>query len=294
MLTQYDLENIKIRLKDHKYILSRFLIARQLTQTLIPDVDASRIASHLKKRLIDENKRQLTQPELEQRLFDMMRLEGFGRVYADRFLVLQAFHQRRYPLLILISGIDGIGKSSSATVLAERLNLPHVIQSTTLVDLMQHLGPHRPAIPSVVPGAAPDEVIAVFREQAGVVRTALEADITRAVDNGKSLIVEGPHLDPALYTGLTGRAPAAVVPFVMRVGDDRFRQMIRLLPSNGRPELVEASLLIQEELCRTACRLGIKTISVDGRTESDIVTEMQLHVLQAIERFVGDSLDVHD
>jgi pantothenate kinase-related protein Tda10 len=44
------------------------------------------------------------------------------------FLVTFRFHHQRVPLVILVCGTACVGKSTIATQLAQRLNLPNVLQ----------------------------------------------------------------------------------------------------------------------------------------------------------------------
>ena len=47
-----------------------------------------------------------------------------------------SFHHNRIPLLIFIAGTRCIGKSTLATLLAERLNLGSVLQTNIIYELM--------------------------------------------------------------------------------------------------------------------------------------------------------------
>ncbi|KAG9396859.1 AAA domain [Carpediemonas membranifera] len=311
----YDLVNIKVKLRDHKYVLSRFLIARQLTQTLIPSTAATTIANHLKKQLVDTRKVSITQHELEQYLFDMMREYGFGRLFADRFLVLTAFHQSRTPLVIFIAGINGIGKSFLATQLAERLNLPHVVQTNTVLALMEELEMIRgPSNQQIVQDTLPVDTVVVsddqgvamlveqpdrtdmadltdFRKDCARVRASLADDIRKTLAEGKPIIFEGPHIDPDLYTDLIDHSDAAVAFFVLHIDPDRYQQLADRLPSTlDSIHTSGTAIAVQDRLERAARRMMLPLISLDERRDSEILDEMHVHVLKQIEHAVGRKL----
>ena len=63
--SKYDLVKVKVYLADHFYIFSRFLISRVLTLIKVKEKDAIRMTLDVKKRLVEENKLEISQGELE-------------------------------------------------------------------------------------------------------------------------------------------------------------------------------------------------------------------------------------
>ena len=143
--SKYDFVKVRVWLSDddsdtapaHHYVLSRFLVSRVLTVTKMRYHDAIRLALELKKQLVDQQRLDLPQHEMEASLFGLMAVNGYGGEYIRRFRMMSAFHRQRVPLIILLSGTGCIGKSTLATQLAERLNLPNVLQ-TDLVRMLLH------------------------------------------------------------------------------------------------------------------------------------------------------------
>jgi 2-phosphoglycerate kinase len=120
------------------------------------------------------------------------------------------------PLLIMISGSGCIGKSILATQLAERLNLPNIVQTDWIHALLSPW-----LLPSDPSGVADTRIwrrrfaserrfLDEYRREADAVRHAIEADLTKAQTDGKALIVEGLHLDLGLYDELKPRRAADV------------------------------------------------------------------------------------
>ena len=91
----------------------------------------------MKKWLVDNDKLDISQEELEAVLFGSMRARGFGDEYVDRFRMVNKFQQQKRPLIILICGTACTGKSTLAQQLSSRLNLPNVLQTDALRDLLQ-------------------------------------------------------------------------------------------------------------------------------------------------------------
>ena len=129
---------------------------------------------------------------MEAHLFSLMSAYGFGGAYIERFRMMTAFHQQRIPLIVLISGTGCTGKSTLATQLAERLNLPHVTQTDLLCTLMasvQGTAP-RPRLWTRRFGSE-EALLAEYEREACAVRQALEGDLQKVLKDGKATIVEG-------------------------------------------------------------------------------------------------------
>lgn len=63
--SQYDLVKVKVYLKEHFYVFSRFLMSRILTLIKVNDKDAIKITLDIKKFFVENNKTEVTQQELE-------------------------------------------------------------------------------------------------------------------------------------------------------------------------------------------------------------------------------------
>ena len=154
--SKYDYVKVRVWLQDaaHYYVLSRFLVSRALAVTQMAYRDAIRLALELKKQLVDAQRFDLTQNEMEAALFSLMRASDYGGPYIRRFRMMTAFTRRRVPLVILVGGTGLMGKSTVATLLAERLNLPNILQTELLHSLLvsTHLAAEPPQPPPAATG----------------------------------------------------------------------------------------------------------------------------------------------
>lgn len=202
--SKYDYIKIKVWLGeglDHYFILSRFLIARMLTVTKVSQDKAVKIALEVKKWLVDNNKLDLTQDELETVLFNSMRVRGYGDDYIQRYRMMNTFQQQKRPLIILICGSACTGKSTLAQQLASLLNLPNVLQIDAFRDLLS--GGDDAPLPETPlymrHGLDSEALVGAYKEECKVLRQALDGDLVKCICDGKSIIIEGLHLDPGLY-----------------------------------------------------------------------------------------------
>ncbi|KAL6530277.1 hypothetical protein OROHE_014630 [Orobanche hederae] len=193
--SKYDFVKVKVWLgdnADHYYVLSRFLLSRMLTVTKIPNHVAIKIALELKKLLIDNSLLDVSQSDLEANLFKLMERRGYGEEYINRYKMMTRFHHQRVPLVILVCGTACVGKSTIATQLAQRLNLPNVLQTDMVYELLR-TATDAPLTSSPVWArdfSSSEELITEFCRECRIVRKGLAGDLKKAMKDGKPIIIE--------------------------------------------------------------------------------------------------------
>ncbi|KAE8022348.1 hypothetical protein FH972_008153 [Carpinus fangiana] len=202
--SKYDFVKVKVWLgenADHYYVLSRFLLSRMLTVTKIPNHVAIKIALELKKLLIDNSLLDVSQSDLEANLFKLMERRGYGEEYISRYKMMTRFHHQRVPFVVLVCGTACVGKSTIATQLAQRLNLPNVLQTDMVYELLR-TATDAPLASTPVWArdfSSSEELITEFCRECRIVRKGLAGDLKKAMKDGKPIIIEGIHLDPSIY-----------------------------------------------------------------------------------------------
>ncbi|KAH8521634.1 hypothetical protein H0E87_002614, partial [Populus deltoides] len=235
--SKYDFVKVRVWLgdnADHYYVLSRFLLSRMLTVTKIPNHVAIKIALELKKLLIDNSLLDVSQSDLEANLFKLMERRGYGEEYINRYKMMTRFHHQRVPLVILVCGTACVGKSTIATQLAQRLNLPNVLQTDMVYELLR-TSTDAPLASTPVWArefSSSEELITEFCRECRIVRKGLAGDLKKAMKDGKPIIIEGIHLDPSIYlmdeeNKLPAKMPekSEMNPVSVTPDDDPARQM---------------------------------------------------------------------
>ncbi|XP_020094113.1 uncharacterized protein LOC109714096 isoform X1 [Ananas comosus] len=172
-----------------------------LTVTKIPNHVAVKIALELKKLLVDNSLLDVSQSDLEANLFKLMERRGYGEEYINRYKMMTKFHHQRVPFVILVCGTACTGKSTIATQLAQRLNLPNVLQTDMVYELLR-TSTDAPLTSTPVWARdfnSSEELITEFCRECRIVRKGLAGDLKKAMKDGKPIIIEGIHLDPSIY-----------------------------------------------------------------------------------------------
>jgi len=140
------------------------------------------------------------------------------------------------PLVVVLGGVAGAGKSTVATLLAHRLGITRVLATDTIRQVLRAFFTRdfMPAVhySSFMAGAGvrlgtgtagDDADLRGFLRQADHVFTAVRAIVERSIEERSPLIVEGVHLVPGLLPAeLTERA--LVVPLMLVVSDEELHR----------------------------------------------------------------------
>ena len=222
-----------IVITDQEYELpySKGLMASSIMATGLAPARAFHVAEVIEQRLTEIRPASIGRDDLNAVADQVLRSE-VGDRYAETFSKWQILQRLDLPLVILVGGATGVGKSTIATMLASRLGITRVIPTDAIREVMRsmftaELFPtlHTSSFDAarLVRNPMPrnsDPVVIGFREQTSAVSVGIEALIQRAIDESTDLIVEGAHLVPGFldYTRFGGRA--VVVPMVVTVDDE--------------------------------------------------------------------------
>jgi 2-phosphoglycerate kinase len=230
----------------HGLPYSKGLMAQSFTAVGLPPSRAYAMAKVVEERLREAGKLRVTVARVRGVAEAVLR-ESAGDEYAIRYGKMQDVARLDRPIIIMVGGTTGVGKSTIATEVAHRLGITRITSTDSIREVMRGIFSQdlMPAIYEssfnawrglripVPHGANP--VIVGFREQTAVVTTGIKSIVDRAVTEGVSLVIEGIHvvpgyLEPCLFEG------AHVVELVIAVDDeDRHRShfYIREVQTDG-------------------------------------------------------------
>lgn len=213
-----------------KGILSQSLLAAALEPN-----EAFDVARRIEERLVRDGVRRVERSDLRKLAFDALRTASSERV-ANRYLVWRRFQDPDRPVILLLGGATGVGKTSLALEVAHRLGIGRVLSTDAIRQVMRiMLSPelmpaihtssyqaHRQEGFEPTPGA--DPVVEAFAAQASVISVGAQAMIDRAIEENSSLVLDGISLLPGRL-GLEAYAGRAHVIFlvVATFDEDAFR-----------------------------------------------------------------------
>lgn len=224
--------NPPIIIKDQRHGLpmSKGLMAKSFMATGLSPSRAYVAAQRVQDELRAQGRMEVTLAELHEHAEYVLSQETEPE-FAVRYKRLIEISQRERPLIVLIGGTTGVGKSTIATEVAHRLGITRVVGTDSIREVMRGIF-SRELMPAIyessfdawrglrvpVPhGASP--VIVGFREQAAVVATGMKSLIERAVLEGVSLVLEGIHVAPG-YIEPSQFKDASVVQVLISVEDE--------------------------------------------------------------------------
>jgi 2-phosphoglycerate kinase len=278
---------------DYGLPYSKGLMAQSIMATGLPPERSFALAAEIERRLAGAGAVEV----------DVEGLRGIAeQVLAEEGEhVLTRFKQWWRPLIVLIGGVTGVGKSTVATQLAGRLGITRVIATDQLrqvvraffsQDFMPAVHHSSFDVARALSTYADDEsgTVAGFLRQAHDLAPGIDALVQRAVSEGTPIVLEGVHLLPEIPDPRL-RKEAIDVQMLLAVRDEhRHRSHFHLRGSEtprapGRYlEAFDRIRMLQDYLIERAQREGIPIIDEHGMEPAlGRVTEVVLDAVGAEE-----------
>jgi 2-phosphoglycerate kinase len=280
---------------------SKGLMAKTLIGTGLGAERAYELARMIERELRRSRERGTASAE---RVFDVAAAvvgEQEGQEAVRALRRLQGLQRLDHPILLLVGGATGTGKSTVATEVAHRLGITRVT-STDIVRQTMRAFFSRKFMPSIhyssfeagpavaVPeGEDTDPALLGFLEQTRNVLVGVKAVIGRALEEGYSIVVEGVHLVPGLLPRAYEGAVVCQCLLVIEDSEEHARHFwSRDTTSEGtRPMEKYLHALpdirrIQDYLVDRSDRAGVPVVE-NTRMESAVNDVIQL-VLTEVER----------
>jgi 2-phosphoglycerate kinase len=265
---------------------SKGLMAQSLSATGVTPARAWALARVVEQRLdaaggaaIESSElRTLTEQVLEQE-------EGMAAV--ERYRDWERLNQLDRPLVLLLSGTTGVGKSTLATMAAHRLGITRVI-ATDVIRQVLRASFSRDFMPSVHFSAFEVEMEG-YAEQADAVGIGVAAIVERACDEGTPVVIEGVHVGPGML-GADLATRCLVVEAVLVVEDPELHRAHFEARGDRRPAeryLARFQQIreLQEHLARKASGRGVAVI--DNANIDEALGRLMDLVIHAVHGLSG-------
>ena len=209
---------------------SKGLMASQVMVTGLSPYRAYQVAEAVEDSLHGQGRDSVTSDELADVAHAVIG-DIAGERYAKNFLRWREVERLDVPLVILIGGTTGVGKSTIATQLAARLGIVRVVATDAIREVMRsmlspelmptlHTSSFHADLALREPGKSADPLLLGFREQTAAVAVGINALIDRAAIEGTSIVIEGAHIVPGFLDLESHQDRILAVPFILGVEDE--------------------------------------------------------------------------
>lgn len=297
-------KHIFISEQEHGLPYSKGLTASSLMATGLGPGRSYAVANTVEQELIALGEATVSGERLRDITLEVLRREAGDR-YAEAFIKWQSVAELDIPLIILIGGATGVGKSTIATQLATRLGITRVVSTDAVRQVLRSAFTKEmfptlyassfeagDAVRQPIPHSG-DRLIIGFREQAAAVAVGAQALIDRAMEEGTDIIIEGAHLVPGFLEGAESE-DAVIVPLLVTIEDEELHKShfyLRAREPRGRSgERYLAAFkqirLIQEYMIDSAMMRKVPIVAHDDldTTLSRIIDQVIAKAMEAANR----------
>ena len=257
---------------------SKGILSQSLLAAAIDLGDAFEVARAIEAELRRRNTIEMSRRDLRRLAYETL-ADKMGRQTALRYLVWRKYQDPDRPVIILLGGAAGVGKTSLGLEVAHRLGIGRVVSTDSIRQIMRimlsrDLAPEihgssydaHTLMPAEALGNEP--VITGFRGQSATVSVGVRASLDRAVAENASMIIDGVALTPGMIDLDAYADRADVIPMVVALIDeeafrDRFAARAKGQSRRGVHRYIEnlaGILKIQDHYLEAADRYDVPIV----------------------------------
>ena len=227
---------IKVTKEDKKFPFSKGILARSLTITGLSLDDRYEIVKEINKELEDSGRTEIPSKEIKEKVKNKLLNKGYGE--EEKFYrVSRKIRYLERPILILIGGGPGVGKSTLSSELGHRLGINRIVGGDTVREIMRTMLSYELVPPlhestfmtdqTVKAPFVSNKLIYGYDQQVRLVSVGINAVIDRGIKEGLNSIINGVHVVPG-YLDLDKKDCCYIFQYVLEVPDldehiERFR-----------------------------------------------------------------------
>lgn len=288
---------IMVRTENEQVPFSAGILSRSLQACAIDRTDALETAKQIHEYLRRGDSSIIDHIDLRQIIHEQLK-EHCSKSAAKRFLSWERFRDSGLPLIVLVGGITGTGKSTLTTELAYQLNIVRTQSTDMMREIVRCYFPPK-KIPTLSyssfeawrglkkeddpsSDADDEEVIRGFLSQFEIVQRGLEATINRAVKETHDLIVDGVHVLPSKLELDFTKDQAIVIPLMLVVPNKKTLTKRLKRRAKEQPERASSRYLEQIEKIWT-----LQSYLVAEAEEHKIPMILNVDAEEALQELLG-------
>src|SRR5712671_6600997 len=188
-------EPLPLGTPEHPY--SKGLMARALVAVGVPLGRGYELAKRIDQDLVERGEQSVELERVEELAIEVLGEEE-GSEALRRLRRFRELQELDLPLIVLVGGATGTGKSTVATEIAYRLGITRVTSTDFIRQTMRAFFTPE-AMPAIHHSSFEGEpLLPTFLEQSRNVLVGVRASLERALQEGWSMVLEGVHLVPGL------------------------------------------------------------------------------------------------
>jgi 2-phosphoglycerate kinase len=294
---------IIVRGKGREQPFSKGVLSQSLLAAALDPNDAFEAARDIERELRRRALSEIDRRELRRIAYDTVG-RGIGPKAAERYLVWRHYEEPRRPVILLLGGAAGVGKTAIALEVAHRLGIGRVLSTDSIRQIMRLMlspqlapaihGSSYDAYTHFAPGVlGTDPLLESFRAQTATVSVGVRASIERAIEENASTVIDGVSLFPGVLDVEPYVERADLVFLVVAVLDReayaaRFSARAdgaHLRPAHQYLDNLDAILRIQDQFLEAAERLRIPIV-VNDRFDTAVLLVIR-HLTETLARRPG-------
>lgn len=261
---------------------SKGVLSQSLLAAAIEPNDAFDISREIERTLLTRGVREIDRRDLRGLAYETCS-QMISPSAAERYLVWRHYEDPDRPVILLLGGAAGVGKTSLALEVAHRLGIARVLSSDSVRQIMRLM--LSPELSPAIHGSSydayagfpadalgDDPVIEGFRAQAATVSVGVRASIDRAISENASTVIDGVAVVPGMIDLEPFEELADVVFLVVATLDPeayatRFERRAagqRQRAAHRYVENLGAILRIQDHFLESAERHGVPIVDNDS------------------------------
>ena len=284
---------------------SKGLMAQSIMATGVGPERSYALARMVEAKLASRTLQDVSVEELRTLAEEVLMAEE-GEAVTKRFQQWWRLGRLDRPLIVLIGGVTGVGKSTVATLLAGRLGITRVVATDQVRQVVRAFFSHdfmpavhhssfdvAQAVPALGEGE-PEPTVAGFLRQVEDIAPGIDALVERAVSERGRIVIEGVHLLPEVPSPALCEQ-AIVARALLAVADEQEHRShfhMRGLQSPRPPErylkAFDRIRTLQDHLIERSRQAGIPIIDQGGLEPAlKRVTEVVLDAVGSEEQMRG-------
>lgn len=271
---------------------SRGILTRSITLAGVDVGTAYVIAHEVQMELIRRRKRFVSTEEIRELTYKKLLEHGLKKE-AERYLFWREFKRKKIPLVVLLGGVTGVGKSTIATELAFRLSIRTIIGTDTVREVMRKIiakellpDLHASSFMAWRTLKGSGGIIEGFENQVRHVSVGVKAVLDRAQREGMNAIIEGIHLVPGFIEPGENTFMYVLAVSDRKVLESHFYERSRYSkrPAEYYIKHLDEILLLQDYIVEKAREHGVKVIeNVElEKTVDEIMEDLMNRLREAL------------